>query len=181
MSPTSMYPISTSYYVQTANSRFSFVTLPNTLSQSLIKLSQNVFLSALTKYNLLGVFEGTPRITAFAPVDSSISRNLSECACKQHVLEGPPLYTPDIELGKSYITKAGGNITIEIKNGEYTLPGGATIVKANVITKNGVVHFINGTISGDCGITLFTGGSRKMEAWMGGLSGLIGAVVGLTV
>ena len=91
------------------------------------------------------------------------------------------MYTPDIELGKPYTTKAGSNITIEIKNGEYTLPGGATIVKANVITKNGVVHFINGTISGDCAITPFTGGSNKKGVWVGGLFGLVGAVVGLLV
>ncbi|PUU77238.1 FAS1 domain-containing protein [Tuber borchii] len=159
----------------------NFVTLPNTLSQSLTKLGQNLFLSALTNYNLIGVFENTPRITAFVPIDSSLSGNLSECACKQHVLEGPPLYTPDIELGKPYTTEAGGNITIEIRNGEYTLPGGATIVKANVITKNGVVHFIKGTISGDCAITPFTGGSNKKGVWMGGLFGLVGAVVGLLV
>ena len=161
------------------NSRSSFVGLPDSITQSLTTFGQNLFLSALTKYNLLAVFETTPRITAFVPIDSSISGNLSECACKQHVLEGPLLYTPDIELGKPYTTKAGGNITIEIKNGEYTLPGGATIVKANVITKNGVVHFINGTISGDCAITPFTGGSNKKGVWMGGLFGLIGVVVGL--
>ena len=91
------------------------------------------------------------------------------------------MYTPDIELGKPYTTKAGGNITIEIKNGEYTLPGGATIVKANVITKNGVVHYIKGTISGDCAITPFTGGGNRKGVWMGGLFGLVGAVVGLLV
>ena len=91
------------------------------------------------------------------------------------------MYTPDIELGKPYTTKAGGNITIEIKNGDYTLPGGATIVKENVITKNGVVHFIKGTISGNCGPQISTGGSNKMGIWMGGLVGFVGAVVGLLV
>ena len=91
------------------------------------------------------------------------------------------MYTPDIVPGKSYTTKAGRNITIEIQNGQYTLPGGATIVKANVITKNGVVHFIKGVIPGDCGITPFTGGSSKMGVRMSGLVGLVGVVVGLLV
>jgi len=180
VSLTSMCP-NTRYHAQMTNRRSSFPGLPDSITQSLTTFSQNIFLSALTKYNLLAVFETTPRITTFVPIDSSISGDLSECACKQHVLEGLPLYTSDIELGKPYTTKAGSNITIEIKNGAYTLPGGATIVKANVITKNGVVHFINGTISGDCAITPFTGGSNKKGVWVGGLFGLVGAVVGLLV
>ncbi|RPB01273.1 FAS1 domain-containing protein [Choiromyces venosus 120613-1] len=156
-----------------------FITLPDTISTSLAKFGQKIFLAALTKYNLIGTYEATPRITVFAPIDSSLSGELSECLCKQHVIEGPPLYTPDIVPGKSYITKAGGNITIDIKNGEYTLPGGATIVKANVITRNGVMHFINGTIPGSCEPQQFTGGGSKMQAWAGGLVGLVGAVVGI--
>ncbi|PWW75965.1 hypothetical protein C7212DRAFT_357789 [Tuber magnatum] len=156
-----------------------FVTLPETLSQSITILGQRIFLAALTKYNLLSTYDNTPRITAFVPIDSSLSGEPSECTCKQHVVEGPPLYTPNIVLGRPYTTKAGGSITIEIKDGVYTLPGGATIVKANVITKNGVVHFVNGTISGGCEPKPFTGGSSRVGAWMGGLVGLFGVVVGL--
>jgi len=159
------------------------VSLPNSISQSIINFGQRLFLAALTKHNLLPAFEATPRTTVFVPIDSSLSGELSECACKQHVLEGPLLYTPDIVPGMSYTTKAGGNITIEIKNGQYTFPGGATIVKANVITKNGVVHMIKGIIPGECGTTItpFTGGSNRIGVWMSGLVGLVGAVVGLLV
>jgi len=156
-----------------------FVTLPQTFSQSVTFFAQRIFLAALTKYNLLTTCDNTPFITVFVPIDSSLSGEPSECACKQHIIEGPPLYTPDIVLGRPYTTKAGGSITVEIKDGVYTLTGGATIVKANVITKNGVVHFINGTIGGECQPKVYTGGGNRAGVWGGGLAGLAGVVVGL--
>ncbi|KAG0135077.1 hypothetical protein HOY82DRAFT_480505 [Tuber indicum] len=156
-----------------------FVTLPETISQSLTFLAQRTFLEALRRFNLLSLYETTPLITAFVPIDSSLSGELSECTCKHHIIRGPPLYTPDIELGRAYTTDAGGTITIEIKDGVYTLTGGAVIEKANVITKNGVVHLIKGNVSGICEPMAFTGGSSRVGAWAGGLVGLVGVVVGL--
>lgn len=156
-----------------------FANLPVSLSQSITQLGQKIFLAALTKYNLIGVASTTPRVSIFIPIDSSLSGEPSECTTKQHIVMGQLLYTPDIVLGKPYTTMAGGSITIEIKNGVYTLPGGATIVKANVITPNGVAHFIKGTVNGSCEIKTFTGGSNKISGWMGGLVGVVGIVVGL--
>ncbi|KAG0642998.1 hypothetical protein HOY80DRAFT_1100756 [Tuber brumale] len=157
----------------------NFVTLPETIPRSLTILGQRKFLEALTRFNLLSYYETTPLITAFVPIDSSLSGELSACACKSHIIRGQPLYTPDIDLGRAYATETGGIITIEIKNGVYTLTGGAVIEKANIITKNGVVHLIKGNITGVCEPKPFTGGSSRVGGWAGGLIGLVGVAVGL--
>jgi uncharacterized surface protein with fasciclin (FAS1) repeats len=80
----------------------------------------------------------------FVPIDSAIHHHekLSSCVCNHHVLEGVTAYTPDIVLGQAYKTKAGTTITITVKHGNYYV-NDALIMQANVITKNGVVHFVD--------------------------------------
>ena len=60
---------------------------------------------------------------------------------RQHLLLGPPAYTPLLVDGASYTTLAGTTLTVSVRGPDFI--GGARIMAGDAIVKNGVVHTID--------------------------------------
>ncbi|GAP84077.1 putative beta-ig-h3 fasciclin [Rosellinia necatrix] len=122
---------------------FSFLTLPKPLNSTLQETNGTRFRDALMEASLLNIISDTPRITAFVPMDSAfegVQTNAS--VLQQHILEDVLGYTPELSDGNHYTTKAGSAVSIFFKSGVYYV-NNAKIVHPNVITKNGVIHYID--------------------------------------
>jgi hypothetical protein len=115
--------------------------LPIPISQTLTRLVQTSFLSALTSNNLTAGLDSTPGITISIQIESAILPGGKPCS-NGHVLEEVTAYTPDIVLGQEYKTNAGTTIAFPVKDGKYYV-NDALIEQANVITKNDAVHFLD--------------------------------------
>lgn len=90
-------------------------------------------------------------MTIFIPTNEAIqelSENITNSPgslatlLSNHVIPGFAGYLPLLIDGASYTTTLGTNISISIKNGEYSI-NGVRIVAPNLITTNGVAHVID--------------------------------------
>lgn len=93
---------------------------------------------------MLSQISDTPLITAFVPVDSAFSdkREISAVVLRQHIWQGVPGYTPDLIVGRPQATMDGPRVTVTYRKDAYYV-NNARIVRPNVITKNGVIHYID--------------------------------------
>lgn len=141
----------------------SWFTLPERFSSSLQKLSATLFLSQVRANGLFNDLENKASMTVFVPLDSAFGTgnnvtnngdgsanvidntsdvtSLTRCACEKHIIENWVGYTPQLKSGQSYVSRAGTELRITIKDGDYFV-NDVRIVRPNVITKNGVVHLI---------------------------------------
>jgi hypothetical protein len=142
----------------------SWFTLPERFSSSLEKLSANLFLSQVRANGLFDELENKASTTVFVPIDSAFGignsngtnngdgsanvvnniiggTSLTRCACEKLVIDNWVGYTPQLKSGETYVSKAGTELRITIKDGDYFV-NDVRIVRPNVITKNGVVHLI---------------------------------------
>ncbi|HEY5661225.1 MAG TPA: fasciclin domain-containing protein [Gaiellaceae bacterium] len=110
--------------------------------------------SLLTKAGLAGTLQGKGPFTVFAPTDAAFAKvpkatlaSLAKNKAKlravllYHVVKGKVTAAQAMKL-HSAKTLNGKSVSIRVKGGKVIV-GGATVVKANVNTSNGVIHVIN--------------------------------------
>jgi uncharacterized surface protein with fasciclin (FAS1) repeats len=110
--------------------------------------------SLLQKAGLAGTLEGKGPFTVFAPTDAAFSKvpkatlaSLAKNKAKlravllYHVVKGDVTAAQAMKL-HSATTLEGKSLPIRV-NGGKVIVGGATVIKANVIATNGVIHVIN--------------------------------------
>jgi len=108
-----------------------------------INLAQN-FYNTVVSSSQLSIFEETPAITVFAPIDSSYTN--AACDPDAYILTGPSslYYSPYLIPGNNITTRSGRVINITAAPDGGRLVNGRSLVKPNVPMKNGVIHFIDG-------------------------------------
>jgi uncharacterized surface protein with fasciclin (FAS1) repeats len=110
--------------------------------------------SLLQKAGLAGTLEGEGPFTVFAPTDAAFAKvpkatlaSLAKNKAKlravllYHVVKGKVTAAQAMNL-HSAKTLEGKSLTIRVSSGKVIV-GGATVVKANVMASNGVIHVIN--------------------------------------
>jgi uncharacterized surface protein with fasciclin (FAS1) repeats len=110
--------------------------------------------SLLQKAGLAGTLEGKGPFTVFAPTDAAFAKvpkatlaSLAKNKAKlravllYHVVKGKFTAAQAVKLHAPE-TLAGRSLAIRVSGGKVIV-GGATVIKANVIASNGVIHVIN--------------------------------------
>ena len=110
--------------------------------------------SLLRKAGLAGTLQGRGPFTVFAPTDAafakvpkatlaSLAKNRAElrAVLLYHVVKGKVTAAQAMML-RSAKTLEGKSVSIRVRGGKVIV-GGATVVKANVMATNGVIHVIN--------------------------------------
>jgi len=110
--------------------------------------------SLLSKAGLAGTLAGKGPYTVFAPTDaafakvpkaalSALAKNKAKlrAVLLYHVVKGKVTAAQAMKL-RSAKTLQGSSVSIRVKNGKVIV-GGATVVKADVMASNGVIHVIN--------------------------------------
>ena len=110
--------------------------------------------SLLTKAGLAGTLQGKGPFTVFAPTDAAFAKvpkaTLAALAKNKaklravllyHVVSGKVTAAQAMKL-HSAKTLEGKSLSIKVSSGKV-LVGGATVIKANVMASNGVIHVIN--------------------------------------
>ena len=110
--------------------------------------------SLLTKAGLAGTLEGKGPFTVFAPTDAAFAKvpktTLAALANNKaklravllyHVVKGKVTAAEAMKL-HSAKTLEGKSLSIRVSGGKVIV-GGATVIKANVMASNGVIHVIN--------------------------------------
>jgi uncharacterized surface protein with fasciclin (FAS1) repeats/uncharacterized membrane protein YuzA (DUF378 family) len=110
--------------------------------------------SLLQKAGLAGTLEGKGPFTVFAPTDAafakvpkatlaSLAKNKTKlrAVLLYHVVQGKVTAMQATKL-RSAKTLEGKSVSIRVSGGQVIV-GGATVVKANVLASNGVIHVIN--------------------------------------
>ena len=110
--------------------------------------------SLLQKAGLAGTLEGKGPFTVFAPTDAAFAKvpkatlaSLAKNKAKlravllYHVVKGKVTAAQAMKL-HSAKTLEGKPVSIQVSGGKV-IAGGATVVKANVLASNGVIHVIN--------------------------------------
>ncbi|KAJ6437436.1 putative beta-ig-h3 fasciclin [Purpureocillium lavendulum] len=121
----------------------SVLTPPQPLDRTLQETNGTNFLNALIKEQLLDTVANSSRITVFVPVDSAFrGKQVDSSVLQQHILEDFLGYTPALAPDQKHATKGGTSVTISYKQ-DTCYVNNAKIVRANVITKNGVIHYID--------------------------------------
>ena len=110
--------------------------------------------SLLQRAGLAGTLEGKGPFTVFAPTDTAFAKvpkaTLASLAKNKAKLRGVLLYhvvrgrvtAAQVMKLHSAKTLEGKSLTIRIVGGKVIV-GGATVVKANVVASNGVIHVID--------------------------------------
>ena len=92
---------------------------------------------------MLDSLSKNPRITIFAPNDAALrGQNLSPESLKRYVLLNRLGTTPRLTTGL-YNTSAGDSVNIVFRPDGSISVNNATIVKSDVMIKNGVIHYID--------------------------------------
>ncbi|KAF8855011.1 FAS1 domain-containing protein [Acephala macrosclerotiorum] len=127
--------------VRTVDSFFTlFGDLPTTLQQK----SGTAFANSLQKAGLLDSWSGSPKVTIFVPTDSVLqNRTLDADTLKQYILFDTLATTTGLSTASSFNSSAGVSVNITANSDGTFIVNNAYIVGANVMIKNGVVHFIN--------------------------------------
>ena len=126
-----------------------------TLVQTAIAAGQfKTLASLLQKAGLARTLEGKGPYTVFAPTDAAFAKvpkaTLAALAKNKaklravllyHVVNGKVTAAQAMKL-RSAKTLEGTSLTIRVSSGKVIV-GGATVVKANVMASNGVIHVIN--------------------------------------
>jgi uncharacterized surface protein with fasciclin (FAS1) repeats len=110
--------------------------------------------SLLQKAGLAGTLQGTGPFTVFAPTDAafakvpkatlaSLAKNKTKlrAVLLYHVVKGKVTAAQAMKL-RSAKTLEGKSLSIRVGGGKVVV-GGATVVKADVMASNGVIHVIN--------------------------------------
>lgn len=107
------------------------------------------FYSTVVSSGKLDLFENTPAVTIFAPIDAGKNATAPGYAAdnanpEAYIITGSLYYSPMLQRDTPISTKSGGSIKVTFTDKGEKLINCRRIVKADVVTKNGLVHFIDG-------------------------------------
>jgi uncharacterized surface protein with fasciclin (FAS1) repeats len=116
--------------------------------------------AAVKAAGLVETLKGEGPFTVFAPTDDAFAKlgeEKIESLLKDpetlkkillyHVVKGAVPASEAVKLdGKTVETVGGKTLAIEVKDGKVILNGKATVVKADIKTKNGIIHVIDAVL-----------------------------------
>lgn len=133
----------------------SALTIPPNITTTLTNNNLTSLASALTTAKLVTPVSEIPQLTIFAPnnaafaaiasVASSLSVDELSAILSYHVVPGAVVYSTDITNGLKAPTVLGNDLTLRIE-GNAVFVNDARVIKANVLTKQGVVHVIDKSV-----------------------------------
>lgn len=106
-----------------------------------INIAQD-FYNVIVSAKKLSVFEETPAVTVFAPIDGSKTTALGNP--EAYILPGALYFTPDLIPGNTIPIGSGNILNITWAPDGEKLVNGRKIVEANIPMSNGIIHFIDG-------------------------------------
>jgi len=119
-----------------------FFTLPHALETVFANTSGRSWSTALQNANLLTQLSSQRMVTIFAVQDSVIDpANLPGSADLTRLIYEGLSYTPELTDGSCITTRGGGSLRIT-RQGNDILVNGVRISTPNVISKNGVIHYL---------------------------------------
>ncbi len=130
---------------------------PSSLLPSIVEIATgdenfSTLVDALTAANLVETLQGDGPFTVFAPtndafkaLDAVPSGDALKEVLLYHVAAGKFTGADLVEM-KTVTTVQGEEVTIELVDGNVVLNGNITVVGANVMASNGIVHVINGVL-----------------------------------
>ena len=119
-----------------------FFTLPHALETVFANTSGRSWSTALQNANLLTQLSSQRMVTIFAVPDSNLDpANLPGSADLNRLIYDGLLYTPDMSDGRCLSTKGGGSLHIT-RQGNDVLVNGVRISTPDVISKNGVIQYL---------------------------------------
>ena len=100
------------------------------------------FYNTVVSSGKLSIFENTPAITVFIPINGIYT----SCNPEAHIITGREslYYSPDLFPGTSVNATSGDVIGITLAPNGERLVNNRRLVQPNVPIKNGVLHFIDG-------------------------------------
>lgn len=122
--------------------------------------SFKTLVAAVKAAELVDTLKGKGPFTVFAPTDEAFEKVGKEkieellkdkkalaAILTYHVVPGKVMAEDAVKLdGKSAKTVNGKEIKIEVKDGKVYLNGKAAVIKADIVTSNGVIHVIDAVI-----------------------------------
>ncbi|KAG0634491.1 hypothetical protein HOY80DRAFT_1012437 [Tuber brumale] len=119
-----------------------FFTLPHALETAFANTQGRLWSTALQNANLLTELSQKRMVTIFAVQDSNLDEaNLPALADLNRMVHDGLSYEPDMSDGLCLQTRGEGSLRITRK-GNDILVNGVRITRANVIAKNGVIHYL---------------------------------------
>jgi len=131
------------------------LTVPDDFSNTAERINAYNFLTAVNAAGLLNTLQSTPNITIFVPENRALSSEFElvggntssqlvastlSSVVQSHVVRGT-YYSTNI-TGKSLTTLYNQTLSLGTSNGGLTV-GGATVIAADILIGNGVIHVIN--------------------------------------
>ncbi len=128
--------------------------LPNIVEIAQTSGQTDTLVDAVVAADLVGALSGDDKLTVFAPIDAAFSalgvttlnevladKDLLTSILTYHVASGKTLST-DLTDGMMIPTLNGQSLKVSI-NGDTVMINNATVIAANVMASNGVVHLID--------------------------------------
>jgi uncharacterized surface protein with fasciclin (FAS1) repeats len=126
------------------------LTIPILTSATATANGLTKLVAAVVEADLVGVVDGNPSLTIFAPLDAAFDATTIDDADLDAVLKfhvvGTTAYSTDLTDGQEITTLEGGKVKVQILDDGTVMIGEAKVVIANVITKNAVVHVIDAVL-----------------------------------
>jgi uncharacterized surface protein with fasciclin (FAS1) repeats len=132
------------------------LTIPQTLSTSLLAAGLTAAVGALRRANVETALDTTADLTVFAPNNAAFNAIGSLVAgmtadqlstvLGYHVVTGKVLYSELLAGGSQSGTAQGGNVSFRVEDGSVFV-NSARVVQADLLVGNGVVHVVDGCVA----------------------------------
>ncbi|KAF7513217.1 hypothetical protein GJ744_010613 [Endocarpon pusillum] len=127
-----------------------FFTIPQDFTTTFNATNQTSFSAGLQSTNLSSTLSHPSGVTVFSTSNSAYTAGTSNSTSpaqlssllSNHVVPGFLGYLPELRDGQNLTTVGGTTLTVSIRGGDYYI-NEARIVKADLITDNGVAHVLD--------------------------------------
>ncbi|KAI9770480.1 MAG: hypothetical protein M1839_003195 [Geoglossum umbratile] len=123
-----------------------FLTLPNNCTSTMTTINLSAMTAALSQTNKADAWNVYQGITclAFANITATDNATLARLL-DAHTIKSPQ-YTPQLRDGQLFGSEADTTIRVAVKGADVWF-GDARVVRANVVTNNGVIHVLDKPIT----------------------------------
>ena len=128
-----------------------FLTLPANCTNTLSNIGLSSMLASVNRTNSTDEWNGHPGLTCLSPTNQAFheagnpditdSEDGLNDILDAHTIESAQ-YTSGLHSGQVLQSEAGTTIIVTIKNG-FIYFNNAKVIRANVVTKNGVIHVLD--------------------------------------
>jgi len=160
------------------------LSIPSNVSTTAAAANLTSFIATLNRTNLTATANTIANVTIFAPVDgafvnlAAVPLNATQMndTMKYHLVPSAT-YSVSLKDGLNLTTVQGTNITVTVKGGD-TFVNGAKVLKANVLTSNGVMHVIDAVMTIGGGNAGSATPTASASVKLGGIELGVAAIVG---